>query len=249
MYYVVFWDKTSAVVPASWVDSDSRTFKWAKTKNASLLIIRADNPKDNWITYNYVQLSGPFEAYDEARDFELDALNLSTNDDEGFTAVKTNKKLEMVEKRKRNCNKPLRYCDTEDESTPIQKKTKSRKRIISASSSSENEDSGINNIPMPPATYVSQKDQQLPPTFKTPISSHHSTSENQIKSSHSTYKSMSSFNNTNEKNTDNDLVEIPPTSLSQDPDSFRKDGAQSPRLNNDFDNIDIPLRIIRDHSR
>ncbi|KPJ20879.1 hypothetical protein RR48_00754 [Papilio machaon] len=30
--------------------------------------------------------------------------------------------------------------------------------------------SGINNIPMPPATYVSQKDQQPPPTFKTPIS-------------------------------------------------------------------------------
>ncbi|XP_045540314.1 uncharacterized protein LOC123722490 [Papilio machaon] len=109
-------------------------------------------------------------AYDEAREFELDALNLSTNDDEGFAAIKTNKKLEIVDKGKRNCNKHLRSCDTEDESTPIQKKTKSRKKIISSSSSSDNEDSGINNIPMPPATYVSQKDQQPPPTFKTPIS-------------------------------------------------------------------------------
>ncbi|KPJ21260.1 hypothetical protein RR48_00689 [Papilio machaon] len=167
----------------------------------------------------------------EARDFELDALNLSTNDDEGFAAIKTNKKLEMVEKGKRNCNKPLRYCDTEDESTPMQK------------------NSGTNNIRMPPATYVSHKDQQPPPTFKTPIASHHSTSENQVKSSHSTYKSMTSFDNTDENNTDNDLVGIPPASFSQDPDSFWKDGAQSPRLNNDTDSIDIPFRIIRDHSR
>ncbi|XP_044592775.1 uncharacterized protein LOC123270679 isoform X2 [Cotesia glomerata] len=150
---------------------------------------------------------------------------------------------------------------------PIQKKTKSKKRIISSSSSSENEESGINNIPMPPATYVSQKDQQPPPTFKTPISSHHSISENQVKSSDSTYKSMSSFNNTDENNTDNDSVGIPLASLSQDPDFFRKDGAQSPRLNNDSNSIEnlrdslnvspraipqirnIPLRIIRDYSR
>lgn len=60
MYFVVFWNKTSGIVPESWFDSDSQTFKWSKTKNPTLQIIRADNPKDNWITYKYIRLSGPF---------------------------------------------------------------------------------------------------------------------------------------------------------------------------------------------
>lgn len=60
------------------------------------------------------------ETYDEARDFELDALNLSTNDDEGFAAIKANKKLDIADKGKRMCRKPSRFCDTEDDSTPVQ---------------------------------------------------------------------------------------------------------------------------------
>lgn len=60
MYFVVFWNECSGIVHRSWLDRESKTFKWPKTKNPILQIIKAENPKDNWLTYEYTRIFGPY---------------------------------------------------------------------------------------------------------------------------------------------------------------------------------------------
>ncbi|KAK0072652.1 hypothetical protein PV325_011041, partial [Microctonus aethiopoides] len=106
MYYVIFWDKSCSIIHNSWLDEKSKTFRWPRTKNPVIQIMKAEIPKDNWFTYVYTRIFGPYETYDEARQFELDTLNLSTNDDDGFAAIKEKRNPEITQNSKRHREKP-----------------------------------------------------------------------------------------------------------------------------------------------
>lgn len=60
MYFLVFWEKSSGIVPKLWVDEKSESFKWPKTKNPVLSIMKAEPPKDSWLTYRYNRIFGPY---------------------------------------------------------------------------------------------------------------------------------------------------------------------------------------------
>lgn len=73
MYFVVFWDKVSGIVHKSWINLDLKTFKWPRTKNPTLHLLKGDVPKEGWLTYTYSRVFGPYGKYinDEFKNMQM----------------------------------------------------------------------------------------------------------------------------------------------------------------------------------
>ncbi|XP_025261887.1 uncharacterized protein LOC109610423 isoform X1 [Camponotus floridanus] len=116
MYFIVFWKEWCATIPSCWLFKESKIFKWPpKSKNPTLESIKATLPKENWSTIHYNRFIGPFATYNEARSIEIEALNISTNDEDAFETI-TNKATNCKPlPMKRAIKKPYRLCSSDEE--------------------------------------------------------------------------------------------------------------------------------------
>lgn len=59
-YSVVFWNNTCAIIPDNWIDYETQSFRWPKTKNPVSQIIKAVPPSDDFFTFQYKRVVGSF---------------------------------------------------------------------------------------------------------------------------------------------------------------------------------------------
>ncbi|XP_029176756.1 uncharacterized protein LOC114944866 [Nylanderia fulva] len=174
MYFVVFWIEWSATIPSCWLFMESKTFKWPpKPKNPTHLCIKAILPKEDWDTIHYTRFIGPFATYNEARDIEIQAVDISTNDEDALQALATvkvtnnNKPLSV----KRAINKPRRLYSSDEENQKSYVKNEKLLKSIKSNSfphqdededkeSDEDSEKGLNshnvqkNFQKPPIQYI-----------------------------------------------------------------------------------------------
>lgn len=64
MYYVVFSDNWSSVMPASWIHIKEKTYRWPpKELNPTKAILRKRDPNSNWTKKNYRRIIGLYGNY------------------------------------------------------------------------------------------------------------------------------------------------------------------------------------------
>lgn len=141
MYYVIFYDDWCSVVPNNWVDIDKKVFYWPpKEINVTVkTLTKKIPPNHNWTIQIYRRILGPYsnynsnilkyillvykikyllsslETFKDAREMEIEAVNVSTSDEAQFKILNENTGIQMPQKR---LTKPKRfYGDTDDDNS------------------------------------------------------------------------------------------------------------------------------------
>lgn len=89
----------------------NQSFKWPpKDKNPSVKSIKRTLLDKNWHIISYKKYLGPFGTYKETRDFDIEAVNIFTNDKETLMDIRD--KIHNSSSYKRKITKSFRYCNS-----------------------------------------------------------------------------------------------------------------------------------------
>ncbi|KAL1493672.1 hypothetical protein ABEB36_009370 [Hypothenemus hampei] len=80
MYKVIFVEDWCAVAPLSWINETEKTCVWPPKKNTSKAVLHNLPPQQSWTIMKIKYCLEPFETYQQAKEAERSAANLSLDE-------------------------------------------------------------------------------------------------------------------------------------------------------------------------